>query len=106
VVPPAASRSLHRTIEMTQANTMEHADRSWWGIDRLLVRRARGGKAQPGAAMPMHPMQGMVGLVSGLFGKPRQAADPPAGDGEGTKNERAVSLEANGNHTGRAAGGE
>ena len=34
-----------------------------------IVRLWRGGNAQSGPAMPMHPMQGMVGLVSGLFGR-------------------------------------
>jgi hypothetical protein len=37
--------------------------------------------------MPIHPMQGMVGLVSGLFGKQDQAASPPARNGnEATPN--------------------
>lgn len=42
-----------------------------------IVRLWRGGKAQSGPAMPMHPMQGMVGLVSGLFGRQVQPASPP-----------------------------
>ena len=42
-----------------------------------LVRLVRGGKVQSGAAAPMHPMQGMVGLVSGLFAKPHQAESLP-----------------------------
>jgi len=50
-----------------------------------LVRLARGGKAQSGSAMPMHPMQGMVGLVSGLFGKQNQTPSSPPHDGDGTK---------------------
>jgi cell division protease FtsH len=41
------------------------------------VRLMRGGKAQPGAAAPMHPMQGMMGLVSGLFSKPHDVESPP-----------------------------
>jgi ATP-dependent Zn protease len=49
-----------------------------------VVRLVRGGKAQTGGAMPMHPMQGMVGLVSGLFGK-QQAESPPAPDSKETK---------------------
>ncbi len=49
-----------------------------------LVRLVRGGKAQSGAAMPMHPMQGMMGLVSGLFGKQQQAETPPTRDGDAT----------------------
>jgi hypothetical protein len=43
-----------------------------------IVRFMRGGKAQSNTAMPTHPMQGMIGLISGLFGKQTQAADPPA----------------------------
>jgi ATP-dependent Zn protease len=50
-----------------------------------LIRLARGGKAQSGSAMPTHPMQGMMGLVSGLFGKQQQAAEPPKHDGGGPK---------------------
>jgi ATP-dependent Zn protease len=50
-----------------------------------IVRFMHGGKAQSGNAMPMHPMQGMIGLVSGLFGKQQQAANPPTHDGGGTK---------------------
>jgi ATP-dependent Zn protease len=49
-----------------------------------LVRLVRGGKVQSGAAMPMHPMQGMMGLVSGLFGKQQQAGTPPTQDGDAT----------------------
>ena len=48
-----------------------------------LIRLVRGGKAQSGSAMPTHPMQGVIGLVSGLFGKKPQAADPAAQDGGG-----------------------
>jgi hypothetical protein len=50
-----------------------------------LIRLVRGGKAQSGSAMPTHPMQGMIGLVSGLFGKKPQTADPPTHDGGGPK---------------------
>jgi ATP-dependent Zn protease len=50
-----------------------------------LIRLVRGGKAQSGSAMPTHPMQGMIGLVSGLFRKQPQAADPPTHDGGGPK---------------------
>jgi hypothetical protein len=46
-----------------------------------LVRLVRGGKAEMGAAMSMHPMHGMVGLVSGLFGKSDKDAKPPARSG-------------------------
>jgi hypothetical protein len=51
-----------------------------------LVRVLRGGKAQVGSAVTTSPMQGMLGLVSGLFGKKQQAADPPTHDGGGPKN--------------------
>lgn len=37
-----------------------------------LMRLLRGGKTQTGSAMPMHPMQGMISLVSGLFAKQEQ----------------------------------
>lgn len=50
-----------------------------------LIRLLRGGKAQTGSAMPTHPMQGMIGLVSGLFSKQQKAADPPMQDGSGPK---------------------
>lgn len=49
-----------------------------------LIRLARGGKAQPGSAMSMHPMGGMIGLVSGLFGK-QPVASPPSQDGDQPK---------------------
>jgi hypothetical protein len=43
-----------------------------------LVRLVRGGKAQSGlgAAASMHPMGGMIGLVSGLFAKRSPGASP------------------------------
>ena len=41
-----------------------------------LVRLARGGRAHSGSGVPMHPMHGMVGLVSGLFAKPHQVERP------------------------------
>lgn len=50
-----------------------------------LIRLVRGGKTKTGSAMPTHPMQGMIGLVSGLFGKQHQAENPPAPDGGGPK---------------------
>jgi hypothetical protein len=46
-----------------------------------VVRLVRGGKAQSVSPMSMHPMQGMMGLLSGLFGKQQQAASPPSHDG-------------------------
>jgi ATP-dependent Zn protease len=50
-----------------------------------LITFLRGGKAQSGSAMPTHPMQGMIGLVSGLFGKQQQAANPPTHDASAPK---------------------
>jgi ATP-dependent Zn protease len=50
-----------------------------------IIRFMRGGKVQSGSAMPMHPMQGMIGLISGLFGKQSQPAGTPPPGGEGTK---------------------
>jgi hypothetical protein len=50
-----------------------------------LIRLVRGGKTQSGSTMPMHPMQGMVGLVSDLFGKQQQSAGPPTQNGDGAK---------------------
>ena len=47
-----------------------------------IIRLMRGGKKQSASAMPMH---GMMGLLAGLFGKPQQAADPPAHNGDGPK---------------------
>jgi ATP-dependent Zn protease len=44
-----------------------------------LVRVLRGGKPQAGSAVSTSPMQGMIGLVSGLFGKKQQAENPPDG---------------------------
>jgi len=41
------------------------------------ARLVRGGSAQSGSAMPMHgPMQGMIGMLSGLF-KRDESASPP-----------------------------
>lgn len=56
-----------------------------------IVRLMRGGKAQSGStasgstAMPMHPMQGMIGLISGLFSKQSQPAGTPQPGGEEKK---------------------
>jgi hypothetical protein len=50
------------------------------------VRFIRGGKAQSGSAMPTHPMQGMIGLISGLFRNQSQAERPPSQGGDATKN--------------------
>jgi ATP-dependent Zn protease len=49
-----------------------------------LIRLLRGGRAQSGSTMATSPMQGMIGFVSGLFGKPK-AADPSTHDGGGPK---------------------
>ena len=48
-----------------------------------VVRLLRGGKARSGLAMAA-PAHGMVGLLSGLFAKPQQSADPPP-DSDGRK---------------------
>lgn len=50
-----------------------------------IVRLMRGGKVQSGTAMPTHPMQGMIGLISGLFGKQSQPEGTPPHTGEETK---------------------
>jgi ATP-dependent Zn protease len=50
-----------------------------------LVRLVRGGKTQTGSAVPIHPMQGMMGLAAGLFGKQQQAASPATQDSDSTK---------------------
>lgn len=43
-----------------------------------LIRLVRGGKAQSeSTTAPMHPMHGMMGLVSDLFAKPHQVESPP-----------------------------
>ena len=49
------------------------------------VRLVRGRKTQSGSAMSMHPMPGMMGLVSGLVGKQQQAASPPAHESDEVK---------------------
>lgn len=50
-----------------------------------LVRFVRGGKAQTGSAMPTHPMQGAIGLLSGLFRKQDAAGGPSSPDGNEAK---------------------
>ena len=47
-----------------------------------LVRLARGGKVQPASVMSMHPMGGMIGMVSGLFARPKAEDQPVPGSGE------------------------
>jgi ATP-dependent Zn protease len=50
-----------------------------------VVKLARGSKAQTGTGVPTHPMQGIIGLVSGLFSKPQQAESPSARDSDEPK---------------------
>lgn len=50
-----------------------------------IVRFMRSGKAQSDSAIPMHPTQGMIGLISGLFGKHGQKTGTPPHGSEGTK---------------------
>jgi len=50
-----------------------------------LVRFVRGGKPGSVSPMSMHPMGGMMGLISGLFGKQSQPEGTPSHGGEGTK---------------------
>lgn len=57
-----------------------------------LVRVLRGAKLQTGSAGSTSPMQGMIGLLSGFFGKPQQSANLPANDGverEGRKSRKS-----------------
>jgi ATP-dependent Zn protease len=49
-----------------------------------IVRLVRGGKVQSSTGVPVHPMQGMIGLVSGLFSK-QQAPNAPQHGGDETK---------------------
>ena len=53
------------------------------GVVRLVRGKTSSGTG--GTAVPMHPMRGMIGLVSGLFGKQSPAASPPTRDGAGSK---------------------
>lgn len=48
------------------------------------VRLVRGGSVQSGGATP-NPMQGMIGMLSGLFGKQSPAASAPTHDGDRMK---------------------
>ena len=90
----AALRKQHVTIDVASSTSWTRLLAGiplpmWLFLGFILVagtvRFMRGGKAQSGSAMPMHPMQGMIGLVSGLFGKQSQAASTPTHDGDGTK---------------------
>ncbi|MDE2167671.1 MAG: ATP-dependent metallopeptidase FtsH/Yme1/Tma family protein [Alphaproteobacteria bacterium] len=47
-----------------------------------LVRLIRGGKPSSASTTPMHPMQGMIGLASGLFAKKDASAGPSTRDSE------------------------
>jgi ATP-dependent Zn protease len=49
-----------------------------------LVRLVRGGKGTV-SPLSMHPMGGMVGLISGLFGKQQQAESPPTPNSDESK---------------------
>ena len=49
------------------------------------VRLMRGGKAQPGSAASALPGHGMMGLISSLFAKQRQAESPPTHDSDESK---------------------
>lgn len=51
-----------------------------------LVRLLRGGKSPTVPTMSMHPMGGMMGLVSSLFGK-QPAESPPAPASKGVKDQ-------------------
>jgi len=51
-----------------------------------LVRLMRGGKAPSGSAAASLPARGMMGLVSRLFAKRDQTANPPTNDGDEPKN--------------------
>jgi ATP-dependent Zn protease len=47
-----------------------------------LIRLVRGGKAQATSVGPAMPMHGMMGLMSGVFGKQPPAASPPTREGD------------------------
>jgi hypothetical protein len=75
-----------RTCLEWQALTRKHAEfvcgqfmgKAWCVVLVAgLVRLVRGGNAQAGSAIPMRPMHGMVGIVSGFFAKPHQVESPP-----------------------------
>jgi ATP-dependent Zn protease len=49
------------------------------GLRKLFRRGTAHPETDPlQAGMPMHPMQGMMGLAAGLFAKPKPGAGPPA----------------------------
>lgn len=86
-------RKQHVTIDVTSSSSWT----SWLGrlpwpmvfilgavLIAALVRFVRGGKSGSVSPMSMHPMGGMMGMVSGLFGKQSQPEGTPPG-GEGTK---------------------
>ena len=58
-----------------------------------LVRLMRGGKAPSEPAASMHPMQGMIGLLSGLFGKRSEPASEPKPAGGRRKLENTRPLD-------------
>ena len=47
------------------------------GLIAGLVRLVRGGKSDAGSITSAQPLHGMIGLVSGLFGRRQQADSPP-----------------------------
>jgi ATP-dependent Zn protease len=55
-----------------------------------LVRLTRGGKAEASPVMSMHPMGGMIGLLSSLFGKQPQAPSPPPQDSDQPKGRQGI----------------
>jgi hypothetical protein len=55
------------------------------GLIAGLVRLVRGGKSDPGSPTSAQPMQGMMGLVSGLFGKQKQADGLPVHESDEAK---------------------
>jgi len=79
-------REEHVAIDViTSSNWVAWFGRLPWPMLVFLVavlvagfaRLVRGRKAQPNAAMPMHPMQGMFGLLSAFSGWKQQPSDPP-----------------------------
>jgi ATP-dependent Zn protease len=86
-------RKEHVAIDViTSSNWVAWFGRLPWPMLVFLVavlvagfaRLVRGRKAQSNAAMPMHPMQGMFGLLLALFGK-KQLLDPMQHGGDEAK---------------------
>jgi hypothetical protein len=81
-------RKQHATIDvLTSSNWLAWLGRLPWPMVLFMavilvagfVRLVRGGKPSGGSDMPMHPMQGMLGLIPGLFGKKDPGASPSTG---------------------------